>query len=79
MNNSRRKRINNSVKALEDAKTKLEQVLSEEQKALAKVPDNDEENDYNDMRYGMEEIISGLEDTLSSLEDALSTLNNYDF
>ena len=79
MNNSRRKRINNSILSIEDAKAKLELVLSEEQKALAKVPDNDEENDYDDMRYGMEEIISGLEDTLSSLEDALDTLNNSDF
>lgn len=71
MNNSRRKRINASISELEDAKLKLENVLSEEQEALSRLPDDDE---YDDMRDGMEEIISGLEDTLSSLEDVLCTL-----
>ena len=34
MNNSRRKRINESILALKDAQTKLEQVLCKEQEAL---------------------------------------------
>lgn len=76
MNNSRRKRINASISELEDAKVKLENVLSEEQEALSRIPDNDE---YDDMRDGMEEIISGLEDTLSGLEDVLCTLDGADF
>ena len=76
MNNSRRKRINASISELEDAKVKLENVLSEEQEALSRLPDDDE---YDDMRDGMEEIVSGLEDTLSSLEDVLCTLDGADF
>lgn len=76
MNNSRRKRINESIKLLEAAQTKLEIVLDEEQKALSSLPDDEE---YEDMRDGMDEIISGLNDTLSSLDDALGTLEGGDF
>ena len=76
MNNSRRKRINASISELEDAKAELENVLSEEQEALGRIPNNDE---YDDMRDGMEEIISGLGDTLSGLEDVLCTLDGADF
>ena len=76
MNNSRRKRINESIGLLEEAYGQLNMVLSDEQKALSKLS-NDEE--YDDMRYGMEDFISELEDTISSLEDALGTLNDADF
>lgn len=76
MNNSRRKRIANSIKKLEDAQEELREVLCEEQKALSSLPDNDE---YDDMRDSMDEIISGLEETLSSLDDALDTINGGDF
>ena len=76
MNNSRRKRINESIKLLEDAQAQLNKALNEEQKALSSLPDDEE---YDDMRDGMDDIISGLEDTLSSLDDALSTLNGADF
>lgn len=75
MNNSRRKRINESIKLLEDAQSKLKTILDEEQKALSSLPDNDE---YDDMRDGMDDIISGLEETLSSLDDTLSTLDGLD-
>ena len=76
MNNSRRKRIYASIADLEKAKANLKQALREEQQALNALPDDDE---YDDMRYGMDEIISGLEDTLSSLEDSLSTLDGCNF
>ncbi len=76
MNNSRRKRINESILALKDAQTKLEQVLCKEQEALDRTPDDDE---HYDMRNGMDDIISGLEDALSSLEDTLDTLESADF
>lgn len=76
MNNSRRKRINESLLALKEAQVKMEQVLSEEQKALDTTPDDDE---HYDMRNGMEDVISGLEDSLSSLGDAIDTLDNSDF
>ena len=73
MNNSRRKRINKSILALEEVKNNLEEVLLEEQNALNGFPDNGE---HNEMREGIKNMISGLEDTLSSLEDALNTIND---
>lgn len=75
MNNSRRKKITESITSLKEAKSKLKQAHNEEKLALEKIPDDDE---YDDMRWGMDEIISGLEDTLSSLEDALNSLENID-
>lgn len=76
MNNSRRKRINESISKLEDAQEKLKIVLNEEQKALSSLPDDE---DFDDMRNGMDDVISSLEDTLSSLEEALDTINGGDF
>ena len=76
MNNSRRKKINQSITSLTKAQERMEKALEEEKAALAKVPDDDE---HEDMRDAMDEIITGLEDALSSLKDALDTLNNADF
>ena len=59
MNNSRRKRINQSIIALTGAKDKMQKALDEEKTALARIPDDD---DSEEMRDGMEEIISGLEE-----------------
>jgi exonuclease VII small subunit len=75
MNNSRRKRITESITSLKEAKSKMEQALKEEKLALEKVPNDDE---YDDMRWGMDDIISGLEDTISNLEDALNSLECID-
>ena len=76
MNNSRRKRINQSILALTGAQERMQKALDEEKAALARIPDDD---DNEEMRDGMEEIITGLEDALSSLEEALDTLNGADF
>lgn len=76
MNNSRRKRINQSILALTGAQERIQKAMDEEKAALARIPDDD---DNEEMRDGMEEIISGLEDALSSLEEALDTLNGADF
>ena len=76
MNNSRRKRINESISLLEDAQQKLKFVLDEEQDALSSLPDDEE---YDDMRDGMDNLISELDDTITSLEEALDTLNGADF
>lgn len=75
MNNSRRKRINQSIIALTSAKDKMQKALDEEKSALARIPDDDHE----EMREAMDEIISNLEESLSSLKDAIDTLNNADF
>ena len=76
MNNSRRKRINQCIADLNDAHTKLAAILDEEQKALAKVPDDEE---YDDMRNGMDEIVTGLDDLLPTLQEAIDTLEGADF
>lgn len=76
MNNSKRKRIYQCISYLNDAHNELSKVLNEEQKALANVPDDDE---YDEMRDGMGEIISGLDDLLPTLQDAIDTLENADF
>lgn len=76
MNNSRRKRINMCIADLNDAHTQLSAILEEEQKALAKVPDDEE---YDDMRDGMDEIVTGLENLLPTLQDAIDTLESSDF
>ena len=76
MNNSRRKRINQSILALTGAQERMQKALDEEKAALARIPDDD---DNEEMRDGMEEIITGLEDALSSLEEALDMLNGADF
>ena len=76
MNNSRRKRINQSVLILTGAQERMQKALDEEKAALAKIPDTEENEEKRD---AMDEIISSLEDALSSLDDALDTLDNADF
>lgn len=76
MNNSRRKRIKQSIIALTSAKDKMQKALDEEKSALARTPNDD---DHDEMREAMDEIISNLEESLSSLKDAINTLNNADF
>lgn len=76
MNNSRRKKINQSILSLTGAQERMQNAMEEEKSALAGVPDDDE---HEEMRDAMDEIITGLEDALSSLGDALDTLNGADF
>ena len=76
MNNSRRKRINQSVLILTGAHERMQKALDEEKAALAKIPDTEENEEKRD---AMDEIISSLEDALSSLDDAIDTLENADF
>ena len=76
MNNSRRKRIKQSIIALTSSKDKMQKALDEEKSALARTPNDD---DHDEMREAMDEIISNLEESLSSLKDAIDTLNNADF
>lgn len=76
MNNSRRKRISRCIADLNDAHTQLSEILDEEIKALANVPDDEE---YDEMRGGMDEIVDGLEELLPTLQDAIDVLEGADF
>ena len=76
MNNSRRKRINASLSKLENARTLLQEAYDKEKEAIAKLSDDEEDDDRRD---AMEEIVSGLEDVISSLDEAIETLTGADF
>ena len=54
----------------------MRKALEEEKAALARIPDDD---DHEEMRDAIDDIISNLDDSLSSLNDALDTLNGADF
>lgn len=76
MNKSRRKRIADSLSSLQTSRELLNTALEEEKLALSKVPDDD---DNEEKRDAMDEIISGLEDALSSLDEAIEALEGTDF
>ena len=76
MNNSRRKRINQSILSLTSAQERMQKALKEEKATLDRIPDDDE---HEEMRDAIDEIISNLEDAISSLSDALDTLEGADF
>ena len=76
MNKSRRKRIAESLSSLQSSRELINTALEEEKLALSKVPDDD---DNEEKRDAMDEIISGLEDALSSLDEAIEALEGTDF
>ena len=76
MNNSRRKKINQCILSLTSARDRMQKAMAEEATALAKIPDDD---DHEEMREAMDEIITGLDDAIASLTEALDTLNSADF
>ena len=76
MNKSRRKRIADSLSILRTSREQINTALEEEKLALSKVPDED---DNEEKRDAMDEIISGLEDALSSLDEAIEALEGTDF
>lgn len=76
MNKSRRKRIADSLSILQSSREQIKNAIEEEKLALSKVPDDD---DNEEKRDAMDEIISGLEDALSSLDEAIEALEGADF
>ena len=76
MNKSRRKRINDSLDKLLSSRGQLQIALEEEKIALSNVPDDD---DNEEKRDAMDDIITGLEDAISSLNEAIDVLSGADF
>lgn len=76
MNNSRRKTIARSLAALQKAHEKLQAALEEEKKALQNIPDDD---DHEDQRDAIDELIGNLEEGISTLGDAIESLDSADF
>lgn len=61
---------------LKGAQVRMQKALTEEKAALSRIPDDD---DHEEMRDAIDEIISNLEDAISSLDDAIGTLDGADF
>lgn len=76
MNNARRKTIARSLATLQDAHAKLQAALEEEKKALKNIPDDD---DHEDQRDAIDELIGNLEEGISTLGDAIDNLESADF
>lgn len=76
MNNSRRKTIARSLVTIRDAHIKLQAALEEEKKALKNIPD---EEDHEDQRDAIDELIGNLEEGISTLGDAIDNLESTDF
>ena len=73
MNKTRRKAISAVLEQIEDLKTSLEELLSDEETYRDNIP----ENLQNGTRYEeSEDAISDMEDAISNLEDAISALES---
>lgn len=76
MNNARRKTIARSLATLQQAHAKLESALEEEKLALKGIPDDD---DHEEQRDAIDELIGNLEEGISTLGDAIESLDSADF
>lgn len=76
MNNARRKTIARSLATLQQAHAKLESALEEEKLALKGIPDDD---DHEEQRDAIDELIGNLEEGISTLGDAIVSLDSADF
>lgn len=76
MNNARRKTIARSLATLQQAHAKLESALEEEKLALKSIPDDD---DHEEQRDAIDELIGNLEEGISTLGDAIESLDSADF
>ena len=76
MNKSRRKTIANSMSQLQTVLPILKKALEAEKEAYNQIPDDEENEDRKD---AVDELIDNLDSAISSLEDAINTLEGTDF
>lgn len=76
MNNARRKTIASSLGELETVLPILKQALEAEKKAYEQIPDDEDNEERKD---AVDELIDNLDSAISSLEDAINTLESADF
>lgn len=76
MNNARRKTISKSLDTLKSVLPILKKALDAETAALTQIPDDD---DNEDRRDAVKDVVENLENAISSLEDAINTLDSSDF
>ena len=72
MNNTRRKELQKLLERIEDLKTDLESVKSEEEEYFENIPENLQSSERYDLS---ERSITSMEDALSSLEDANQSID----
>ena len=72
MNNARRKEIELALDALSEARTRLEDVMNEEQESLDNLPDSLRESDQGEV---MEGNVSDLDAAIYSVGDAEGLLH----
>lgn len=73
MNKERRQRLRETVFRLREAKTKIEEVIEEEDEARDCIPENLQES----VRYQeSEECSSSLEDAVESIDEAISSIED---
>lgn len=73
MNNERRKRIRDIINRLEEIKSSLEDVLSDEEWAFDNMPENLQGSTRGET---MEETIDDMNDALDSIGEAIDTLGD---
>ena len=73
MNEGRRKRLGDAVKAISEAQSIVDQVKDDEQEAFDNLPENIQSGDKGTT---MEQTIETLEEISSNLGDAISELEN---
>ena len=73
MNEGRRKKLGDAMKALSEAQSIVDQVKDDEQEAFDNLPENMQSGDKGTT---MEQTIETLEEISSNLGDAISELEN---
>lgn len=76
MNKARRKTIANILGQLETVLPILKKALEAEKEAYKQIPDDEENEERKD---AVDELIDNLDSAISSLEDAINTLSDTDF
>lgn len=73
MNRQRRKWLQDTIEAIENAKIELESIRDEEQECFDNLPEGIQ---YSERGDAMQENIDELDDEISNIEDVISNLND---
>ena len=73
MNRQRRKWLQDTIEAIENAKIELESIREEEEESFYAMPDSLQ---YSERGDAMQENIDDIDSEISNLEDVISNLND---
>ena len=71
MNNTRRKQLRKWLEDIENIKSELESICSDEEEAFDNLPENLQ---VSDRGMAFEEVIDQMNEAVSSIEDAISII-----